>query len=168
MINQQDITLRDFVISDKTQLISVLNHPDVTRYLSSKIPSPYKEEDALWWINEGSRQGFVKAICYQGKFVGCIGVNPGEFEYQRAGELGYWLDIAYWGKGIMSQAIELITTEVFKTTPIVRIFAAVFEPNIPSQKVLLKSGFHQEAVLKSAIFKDGTFYDNHLFVKLKI
>ena len=167
MINQQDITLRSFVTSDKIQLVEVLNRHIVVRYLSSKIPSPYTEQDATWWINEGSRQGFVRAICYRGKFVGCIGVNPGEFEYQRSGEIGYWLDSAYWGKGIMSQAIKLITAEVFGTTSIVRIFAAVFEPNLPSKKVLLKSGFHQEAVLKDAIFKDNTFFDNHIFVKLK-
>ena len=68
----------------------------------------------------------------------------------------------------MSQAIELITVEVFRTTPIVRIFDSVFETNMPSKKGLLKSGFHQEAVLQSAIFKEDTFYDNHLFVKLKI
>ncbi|WP_404389635.1 GNAT family N-acetyltransferase [Pseudoalteromonas phenolica] len=167
MMQNKSVTLRDFQLSDKEKLLQVLNNPLVTQYLSSKIPSPYTEQDAVWWINEGSREGFVKAICYEGKFVGCIGVNPGEFEYQRCAELGYWLDSDYWRKGITSEAISLLVSDVFSNTDIVRIFASVFSPNIASKQLLLKSGFFPEAVLKTAIFKDGRFYDNHLFAMLK-
>jgi RimJ/RimL family protein N-acetyltransferase len=167
MMQNKSVTLRDFRLSDKEKLIKVLNNPLVTQYLSSKIPCPYTKQDALWWINEGSRQGFVKAICYEEKFVGCIGVNPGEFEYQYCGELGYWLDSDYWRKGITSEAISLLVDDVFSNTNIVRIFASVFSSNIASKQLLLKSGFFPEAVLKTAIFKNGKFYDNHLFTKLK-
>ena len=86
------VVLRDFEVKDTEHdiktLVTVLNDESVTQYLSTKIPSPYSEEDARWWIEEGSNSPLVKAICFNGVLVGCIGVNRGEFEYQRSGEIG--------------------------------------------------------------------------------
>ena len=66
------ITLRNFIESDTEQLIAILNDKDVTQYLSTKIPSPYTEEDALWWINEGSQGELVKAIIFNNTLIGCV------------------------------------------------------------------------------------------------
>ncbi len=44
------ITLRDFTIEDTERLVEVLNDCEVTRFLSTKIPSPYTHSDAEWWI----------------------------------------------------------------------------------------------------------------------
>ena len=72
------ITLRDFKMSDVGRLVDILNQPSVTQFLSTKIPSPYTKEDATWWIQEGSKEGFIRAVEYDGELVGCIGVNPGQ------------------------------------------------------------------------------------------
>ena len=161
------ISLRPFQTDDVDRLVEILNVPRVSKFLSSKIPNPYTLEDATWWVNIGSKAGFTRAITLNNQLIGCIGVNPGEFEYSRNAELGYWLSSEHWGKGIGTQAVKLITDEVFNSTEIVRIFAAVFSGNMASMKVLLKCGFKSEAVLSKGIYKDDTFYDNHLFAKLK-
>jgi hypothetical protein len=44
------ITLRDFTIEDTERLVEALNDCEVTRFLSTKIPSPYTYSDAKWWI----------------------------------------------------------------------------------------------------------------------
>ncbi|MDO6568983.1 GNAT family protein [Alteromonas sp. 1_MG-2023] len=160
------VTLRDFNTNDIDRLVGILNDDVVTEFLSTKIPSPYTKDDAAWWVKEGSQSNIVKAISYNGALVGCIGVNQGLFEYERSGEIGYWLDKNYWRKGITSKAIQLISDLVFTNTDIVRIFGAVFSGNHASMQLLLKSGFSEEAVLKKAIFKNGRFYDKHVFAKL--
>jgi RimJ/RimL family protein N-acetyltransferase len=161
------VLLRDFIENDIDRLVSILNDELVTKFLSTKIPSPYTQEDARWWIEEGSNSPLVKAICLNGVLVGCIGVNRGEFEYQKSGEIGYWLAKKYWRQGITSVAIQQMTKQVFANTDIIRIFASVFSGNTASMNLLLKSGFKQEATLKKAIFKNDQFYDNHIFAKLK-
>lgn len=162
------VSLRNFTEDDKDRLTSILNNESVTEFLSTKIPSPYKSEDADWWINEGSKGDLIKAISFNGILVGCIGVNRGDFEYEKSGEIGYWLAQEYWRKGITRSAIQQMTEFVFSNTDIVRLFAAVFSDNKPSMALLLKSGFNQEAVLKKAIFKNGVFFDNHIFARLAI
>ena len=161
------ITLRDFTIEDTERLVEVLNDCEVTRFLSTKIPSPYTHSDAEWWILQGSKTGIVKAIEFNRQLIGCIGVAPGEFEYQRSGEIGYWLDRQYWHRGLMAAAIAQITKHVFSHTQMVRIFATVFADNIGSQKLLLKCGFESEAILRKAIYKHQQFYDAHIFATLK-
>jgi len=161
------ILLRNFSENDTESLVAILNDDSVTQFLSTKIPSPYTKQDALWWVNEGSKGELIKAISFNGILVGCIGVNRGEFEYQRSGEIGYWLAKEYWRQGITSIAISQMSEYVFSNTDIVRIFASVFSDNNPSMQVLLRSGFKQEAVLQKAIFKNGQFYNNHIFVKLR-
>lgn len=161
------VLLRDFIQDDIDRLVAILNDAEVTEFLSTKMPTPYTKDDASWWVNEGSKGGLIKAISYNDFVVGCIGVNRGEFEYQRSGEVGYWLAKEYWRKGITSIAIQKISEYVFSNTDIVRLFASVFSGNQASMQLLLKSGFKQEAVLQNAIFKNDNFYNNHIFTKFK-
>jgi len=161
------ITLREFKPQDAPHIIKTLNDELVTRFLSSKIPFPYTQADADWWINQGSKNGIIKAIIVNGEFAGCIGITPGEFEYNRSGEIGYWLNNNFWGQGIMTYAITKICDNAFKNSNLNRIFGAVFAGNTGSMKTLTKSGFEAEAILKHAIYKDGVFYNSHIFSKLK-
>jgi RimJ/RimL family protein N-acetyltransferase len=161
------ITLRDFNEGDTAQLLSILNDPQVVKYLSSRIPSPYTLEDAQWWISTGSKVGIIKAIELNGYLVGCIGAEIGEFEYRRSAEVGYWVARDYWRQGITTQALNSIISLVFTTTDIVRLFASVFSQNTASMQVLAKCGFELEAVHKKAIYKNDSFYNNHVYCLLR-
>ena len=161
------VSLRDFTENDINSLVTILNDESVTQFLSTKIPFPYTLEDAKWWVSEGSQGDLIKAITVNGQFAGCIGVNRGEFEYQKSGEIGYWIAQEFWRKGVASSALNKMSEYVFSHTDIVRLFASVFSGNAASMGLLLKCGFTQEAVLQKAIFKNGQFYDNHVFAKLR-
>ncbi len=161
------ITLREFKEEDTAQLTHILNEPEVVKYLSSKIPKPYTLQDAQWWISTGSKFGIVKAIECNGTLIGCIGADRGEFEYQRSAEIGYWIAKDYWRQGVATQAISELIPLIFTTTDIVRLFASVFSENTASMRVLDKCGLKLEAIHKKAIYKDGKFYDNHIFSILK-
>lgn len=82
----------------RSLLINYLNNPEVVRFLSSKIPTPYTIDDARWWIETGSKAGHTFAIELSGHFVGRIGAVAGEFEYSKSAEVGYWLAQEYWGR----------------------------------------------------------------------
>jgi len=42
------ISLREFLPEDASALVELLNNHNVTRYLSSRMPTPYSEDDANW------------------------------------------------------------------------------------------------------------------------
>lgn len=159
-------TLRAFTEEDIEAVVPLLNDAEVARYLSSKIPFPYTQEDARWWVSTGSKEGINKAIEVDGNFAGVIGAAPGAFEYERSAEVGYWLGKEYWGCGIATSALGQLTHLVFSTTDIVRLYAPVFAPNVASARVLEKCGYSRESIQKSAIYKHGKLFDAYVYAKL--
>lgn len=161
------VTLREFNQSDIPRLAELANNPAVSRRLTHTFPHPYTEQDAVWWVNEGCNDGIHRVIEHNGLFVGTIGSVIGSGEKCKQYTLGYWLGEPYWGKGIVSEAVDLFINGVFKTTDVERFQAWVFEDNLASMRVLEKAGFHKEAVLKRALYIEGKFFDEHVYALLR-
>lgn len=64
--------------------------------------------------------------------------------------IGYFLAESYWGKGIATQAVEMVKKYLFETAEVNRIQAEVMPFNERSKRVLLKSGFLKEGTLRQA------------------
>ncbi len=161
------LELRKFESRDEELLVSYLNDEELTYFLSARIPQPYTNDSARWWVETGSSIGIVYAIIYNGILVGSISAIPGEFEKQRTAEIGYWVARPYWGKGIASSALEEFTKRVFESTNLIRLYASVFEANSASAKVLSKCGYKLEAVLQSAIYKNGNVFNELHFSQIR-
>jgi [ribosomal protein S5]-alanine N-acetyltransferase len=110
--------------------------------------------------------------------IGGIGVSPsGQSMNKKAVKLvGYWIGEPYWGRGIVTEALQLITNYAFTQqcadaindgTQIVRLEAAIFAFNAPSGRVLQKAGYQLEAIQKAAYIKLGQIQDAHLYVKIR-
>ena len=162
------IELRDFLDTDIDTIAKHANNFNVSRYMASRMPYPYTKEDAIWWVEIGSKEiGLNKAIDLDGECIGVVGVQFGEFELQYSAEIGYWIAEDYWGKGIGTEAVLKMTHNVFFDTNIVRLFAPVFGPNKASMRVLEKCGYTLEAIHRKAAFKNSEFMDEHVLVKFR-
>ena len=64
-----------------------------------------------------------RAIEVDGEAAGSIGLFLGSDVYRRSAELGYWLGEPFWGRGIMTAAVETMCREGFAAWDIVRIHA---------------------------------------------
>ena len=160
------IKLRDFSENDISSIARFANNANVSNYLTSSMPYPYTTEDAKWWVEIGSKEGEVfKAIDLNGECVGSIGVHRGITEHKFSGEIGFWLAEEYWGQGYTTEAVSKMTSYIFNETDIVRLYARVFSPNKASMLVLEKCGYVLEGILKKEIFKNGEFYDDHIYGK---
>jgi len=162
------VKLRNFTDSDADLLVVYLNNKEVTKHITAAIPQPYTKTDAQWWINNYRNSEHTKAIEFNGKFVGCISITVGDFEYNCGAELGYWIGNEFWHQGIATQAVRIFTELAFQNTSIVRLFVSVVSLNIASIKVLEKNGYALEGVLKKASYKNGEYFDEHLLSKINI
>lgn len=163
----QAIDFRDFSENDVPLLQRYLNDPLVTQYLAGSIPQPYTEQDAQWWVSEGSQKGWVKAVAFNNQFVGTVGATPLSFERARCAEIGYWLGWEFWSKGIATAALTHLTDFIFAQTDIVRLQAGVYSGNNASARVLEKCGYTCEGVMKKQIFKNNQFYDAMIYARIK-
>jgi [ribosomal protein S5]-alanine N-acetyltransferase len=162
------IKLRSYRLSDIHDLVAAANHPDINTYLRDRFPYPYTIRDAYWWLTKGIKsQSRHAAIVLNDVCIGGVSVVFGQAETQLSGEIGYWLGRDFWGRGFATQAVNLMTTDVFNTTDLVRIHAQVFAPNSASRHVLQKCGYREEGLLRKAIVKNNRIMDLYLYSRLR-
>jgi RimJ/RimL family protein N-acetyltransferase len=134
MVKQLGVDLREWTIEDAPALAAALNNKKVHDNLRDGLPFPYTTKDAEDYINfvlsaEKDTQ-YVRAITFNGKVIGSIGVHRKGNIHRLTAELGYYIAESHWGMGIMSEAVKQICAYVFENTDIIRIFAKPFERNV--------------------------------------
>lgn len=152
------------------QLYPLANNLNIAKNLRDSFPHPYTIHDARHWIEYNYKfnppQNF--AIEYAGELAGSIGCEIGKNELRTNMEVGFWIGEPFWGKGIATEAVVLFTEYALSKFPQVqRIYAQVFDTNVPSMKVLENAGFEPEAILRHAYIKDGIVGDLFQFVLLR-
>jgi len=164
-----DVTLKTLSDSNLETLASLANNKSIWLNVRDVFPNPYTIYDAQSYYNfvKDNPQNVIKAIHYKGEFCGMIGLFPKNDVYKYSGELGYWLGEPFWGKGIATQALQLICIHAFEELGLERVYAGVFDYNKGSAKVLEKNGFQKEGVMRRAVFKNGEFCDEVIYGKIK-
>lgn len=170
MATHTSFLLRPLVLADAPSIAKHINDEDVLKNLRDYIPNPYNKADALDFIKLRSAPDnteYANAIVVDGKAVGVIGLKAMSDVNRKTAELGYWLGKEYWGKGIMTAAVEQFTEQSWQRTEFVKIFATIFESNPASGRVLTKAGFTYEATTHYSIYKNGMYMHQHFYYKLR-
>ena len=154
--------LRPFRLADARSLAGHMNDRAIWRNLRDRVPHPYTEDDArefmLGFVGVEPQRAW--AIDVDGAAVGGIGLHPRDDVYRCSMEVGFWIGRAHQGLGIVSEAVPVIAAHAFDAWPdVVRLTAEVFGWNAASARVLEKSGFVREGVLRRAVTKDGVTTD---------
>jgi ribosomal-protein-alanine N-acetyltransferase len=161
--------IRSWRKTDLHSLVRFANNPAVARNLRDGFPSPYTLRDAEQWLTMMACQGTESqfAVDLHGEAIGGIGITIGQDVHHIDAELGYWLGEPWWGKGIMTGAINAFVPYVFRSFPLERVHAHVFAWNGASSRVLEKNGFVLEGRLRKAVMKQGTIMDMMLYARLR-
>ena len=167
-IKTDKLLLRQFTSDDIDNVFAGLSHPDVIKYYgvsyhsvqSTKLQMKFfsdleKNETGIWW-----------AVCSLDNkvFYGASGLNSLIKQHKKA-EIGFWLLPAFWGKGIMAEAIPLICSYGFECLGLHRIEGIVETENSNSKKVLSKLEFQHEGTMKECEIKNGKFISLDIYAK---
>ena len=161
------ITLHNWKTDDKLVLMALCNAVDRT-FLSDRLPYPYDEADADWWLgmvaeNDG-KEGVWRAIVVDGQIVGSISVERMADEERNVGSIGYMILTPWWSKGLGTEAVRQMCGIAFRELALERIIGEVFPENLASARVLEKNGFRLEETKVGAVVKDGTAMDVRVYV----
>jgi RimJ/RimL family protein N-acetyltransferase len=170
IIKSKEFILRPFRKGDEKSLAENINNKNIYRNTLS-IPYPYTLKNAQEWVMKSLKEAKKKkparisfVIEINGGVAGSVGLS--KIEGHKA-EIGYWLAEKYWGRGIMTKAVKLVTKFGFDKLKLKRIYAHVFSFNKASKRVLEKAGYKFEGILRKNVKKDGKFLDAYLFAKVK-
>lgn len=81
--------------------------------------------------------------------------------------IGYSIDERHTGKGIATEAVEQVVQFAFNVINIHRIEAYVSPKNIASVKVLEKSNFTREGLLRKLLYINGNWEDHYMYALLQ-
>ena len=131
------VRLRPVGPGDLLRMFEMQLDPESNR-MAVIIPRTREAFDSHWAKALADPVNTTRAVQFDGAFVGYISCFPMDGQ----DHVGYWIDRAYWGRGIASRALSLLLREVGKR-PLV---ATAATSNGASLRVLQKCGFVIERV----------------------
>jgi RimJ/RimL family protein N-acetyltransferase len=157
--------LREWQIEDAKSIAIYANNHKIWQNLRDGFPHPYNVKDAeafITKVNEATPKT-VFAIATESEAIGSIGLMVGNDVHRFTAELGYFLAEPFWGKGIMTRAVCILSTWAFNNLKLHRISAEPYATNIASHRVLEKAGFSFEGRLRSSVLKDTKILDQMVY-----
>jgi RimJ/RimL family protein N-acetyltransferase len=155
--------------ADASALVRHANNLNVARQLRDRFPHPYTRANAAAFLKHAGRKEGAEsnlAIEVDGEAAGGIGFVPGADVERYSAEVGYWLSEQYWGRGIVTEALLLVTADLFERRNLLRVFALPFADNVGSIRVLEKAGYVCEGLLRSSSVKYGEPRDQALYARV--
>jgi [ribosomal protein S5]-alanine N-acetyltransferase len=157
-------TLRPLRPSDAPSLQRHADDPAVAYNLFDGFPHPYTLELAQAWCGrqhlEPAFAHVLGVVVERDEVAGCISVTPQNGMWACSAVTGYWLGQAYWGRGVMSEALSLVTDWAWAALPqVTRLWMPIYARNVGSQGVARRAGYTLEGHLPRAIVKTGRVID---------
>ncbi len=162
--------VRQFVIADAASIASAANDRRIWLQLRDLFPYPYHLADAEAYISRVGSEDPPRslAIVVESHAVGGVGLQLMTDVNRRSAEIGYWLGAAYWGRGIATEAVALVTDWAFHAHRLLRIFAQPFAGNLASRRVLEKAGYQLEGTMRCSAVKDGEVRDQCIYARVSL
>jgi [ribosomal protein S5]-alanine N-acetyltransferase len=138
------LELRPLQLEDSKQVQVLFPQWEVVRYLASLVPWPYPEDGALCYYRDRALPAMERgdewhwSLRLKGapdQLIGCISLAKNEQNNR-----GFWLGLPWQGKGLMTEAVEVVTAYWFNELgfPVLRAPKAI--ANTGSRRISQESG----------------------------
>ena len=162
-LESERLLLRQITPDDVNEIFALRSNPETMKYIPRPLATT--KDDAMGHIKMiqdkiVSNEGINWAITEKGnpKMIGIIGHYRIRWEHFRS-EIGYMLLPEHQGKGIITEAIQLLVDYGFNEMNMHSLEAIIDPKNTASARVLEKNNFVKEAHFKENEFYDGKFLD---------
>ena len=154
VLTTERLTLRPFRESDLNDFYEYASVDGVGQMAGwNPHRNPEESRTILSHFIEGNH---VFALEHKGKVIGSLGIekyreeNYPELDDLQGREIGYVLSKAYWGQGLMPEAVKAVIAWLFSREKLDFILIGHFDHNMQSKRVIEKCGFKY---IKSATFE---------------
>jgi RimJ/RimL family protein N-acetyltransferase len=171
VIESTRLIVRPVAAADLPALLAVNGDDEVTRFL------PYASwrslADAQLWFERMSILGARGESCQYVIVERSSGLAIGTcllFRYEEGSgraEVGYVLGRQYWRQGLMSEALAALVGSAFRNLELRRLEAEVDPLNLGSRRLLEKTGFTAEGLLRKRWVDKGAAHDTIIYGLLR-
>ncbi|CAN5732638.1 GNAT family N-acetyltransferase [soil metagenome] len=165
------LLLRPLVAADIEAVFEACQDRQVVRWTT--IPQPYLREHAIGFVADtidawelGRDPTFAIVDRHSGRMVGCVGLR-GESHGGHAMEIGYWMAPAGRGRGLMTEAVKLVSRWALDDLAVERVGLLVYVGNDASARVAERAGYQREGLLRRYAMQRGVARDCVIFSLLR-
>jgi ribosomal-protein-serine acetyltransferase len=162
--------LRELRDEDAHALHALLerNRPRLARWM--RWARDQTEQDTLEFIRQARSRaaaddGLERAIVLDGRIAGVVGFPAVDWA-NRSTEIGYWLDEAHEGRGLMTAAVRGMVEHAFAAWELKRVQIRIDVENLPSRAVAERLGFQYEGILRQAYWVGDRYSDDAVYSML--
>jgi len=171
IIETKRLILRRPKTKDLDTVYEIQSDPEVMRYYGVlPYDSSEKAQKHLDWLlslhNENKGLRPIITIKGEDHYIGDVGYYDYEKRHNRA-EIGYILGKNYWGKGIMSEALEAMLIYGFNVMGLNRVQALIDPRNMASLRLVEKFCFQYEGTFREYECEYGEYIDLGMYSLLK-
>jgi len=170
-VSPLEVTLRPAAPRDADLLRQWRAEPSVRRFQPlNELPTAQLRADVasqrIADLYRGRGEKFQWIVQVDNQAAGWITLVVSNWEHGLA-EVGYALSTPYQGRGVMSEALQILLDDLFHNTLLERIEARCAIENQGSQRVLEKNNFTREGRLRGYFKLRGRRVDNFLYGLLR-
>ncbi len=148
------------VLRNRDWLQQTLNWP---QFVNSEQDTRQNVQGNMMLHQRGIAKMFL--IFVDGKMAGVLSFNQIE-PSNKTGYIGYWLDEAHQGQGILSQALQAFMRYYVERGEIRRFVIKCRVDNQSSNRVAQRNGFTLEGCLREAEMLNGRYDDVNLYARI--
>ena len=137
-------------LADSEQVQQIFPRWEIVRYLASVVPWPYPSDGALTYYRDVALPAMARGEQWHWtlrpraepqRIIGQVSLMIGENNNR-----GFWLSLPWQGRGIMSEAVEVVTDYWFNSLGFSLLRAPKAVPNLASRRISEKNGMRIVAV----------------------
>lgn len=162
-----EVKIRPQELFDAECFYEIINHTNL-EFLEVPIKT-LEEEKYFLNLNEAKRKANFEhnySILFYGKLIGACGIKIDQHR-PWVGEIGYFIDQDFQGKGIATEAVRQLEKIGFERLDLQRITILMDIRNLASERVAQKCGYEKEGIMKKVHRIGEDYYDCFLYAKTR-
>jgi len=145
MMETQRLILRPWRVSDALDLYTFASDPRVGPVAGWPVHTSVEHSLSVIEGVLSKPETYAVVLKSEGRAVGSIGLMAGGGSNiglpADEAEVGYWIGVPFWGRGLIPEAVDEIVRRGFEDMDLNKIWCGFFEGNDKSRRVQEKCGF---------------------------
>ncbi len=145
ILETERLILRPWTEEDAGDLYCYASHPDVGPMAGWPVHTSVENSREIIRGVLSEPETYAVVLKETGQAVGSIGIMRGEYSNiglpDTEGEIGYWIGVPFWGRGLIPEAVREMLRHGFQDLNLDKIWCMYFEGNVKSKRVQEKCGF---------------------------
>lgn len=145
IIETERLVLRPWTEADAENLYEYAKDPAVGPAAGWPVHTSVENSREIIRDVLSAKETYAVCLKSEGTPIGSIGLMIGKASHidipDTEGEIGYWIGVPYWGRGLIPEAVRELIRYGFEDLHLKKIWCAYYDGNEKSRRVQEKCGF---------------------------